>query len=44
MHAYTHTHTNLSDGNGTEETIFEKRKVSEEDLKEVTEELIHNSW
>ena len=33
-HTYTHTHT-LSQGNGTEEQVFEKRKVFKEDLKEL---------
>ena len=32
IHAHTHTH-----GNGTEEQVFEKRKVFKEDLKELTE-------
>ena len=31
-----HTHT-LSQGNRTEEQVFEKRKVFKEDLKELTE-------
>ena len=35
MHAHTHTHT--SQGYGTEEVVFEMRKVSKEDLKELTE-------
>ena len=24
---YTHTHTHVSQGNGTEDTVFEKRKI-----------------
>ena len=36
-HAHTHTHTLESQDNGTEEKVFEKRKVFKEDLKELTE-------
>ena len=35
--AHTHTHTLESQDNGTEEKVFEKRKVFKEDLKELTE-------
>ena len=38
MHAHTHTHTPVAyQGNETEEKVFKKRKVSKEDLKELTE-------
>ena len=30
-HTHTHTHTHVSQGNGTEEKVFEKRKVFKED-------------
>jgi len=36
MHAHTHTHTHTHQGNGPEEVFFEMRKVSKEDLKELT--------
>ena len=36
-HTHTHTHTLVSQGNRTEEKVFEKRKVFKEDLKELTE-------
>ena len=32
----THTRTRISGGTGTEETVFEKRKVFKEELKELT--------
>ena len=35
--ACTHPPTHVSQGNGTEEKVFEKRKVFKEDLKELTE-------
>ena len=39
MHAHTHTrtHTLESQDHGTEEKVFEKKKVFKEDLKELTE-------
>ena len=40
-HTHTHTHTPVAhqgyQGNETEETVFKKRKVFKEDLKELTE-------
>ena len=40
-HAHTHTHTPVAyqgnQGNETEEKVFKKRKVFNEDLKELTE-------
>ena len=35
-HTHSHTHTRVS-GHRTEEKVFEKRKVFQEDLKEPTE-------
>ena len=37
LHMHTHMHTLVSQGNGTEQKIFEKRKVFREDLEELTE-------
>ena len=37
MNTHTHTNTVVYQGNGTEEKVFEKRKVFMEDLKELTE-------
>ena len=34
---HTQTHTFVSQGNGTEEKVFEKRKIWKKDLKELTE-------
>jgi len=31
------THTDVYQGNGSEEKVFKKRKVSKKDLKELTE-------
>ena len=44
-HAHTHTHTtrNLSQGNETEEKVFERRKVFKEDWKELIE-VVPDSW
>ena len=40
VHTQTHTHTHTpvgNQGNETEEKVFKKRKVFQEDLKELTE-------
>ena len=37
MHARIHTHSLVSQCNGTEEKVFEKRRAFEEDLKEMAE-------
>ena len=36
-HTHTRTHTLVSQCNGTEEKVFEKRKVFKKDLQELTE-------
>ena len=36
-HKHTHSHSFVSHGNGTEEKVFQKRKVFKEDLKDLTE-------
>jgi len=52
MHACTHAHTVVHQGNGTEQKVSEKRTVFKEDLKELTEaawwtetrKLVPDSW